>query len=176
MSVRSLRANRLSNYILIMRIATIRVPRVSRRAGMIRRYGRVENGNGPQPMPNLRTRRRVLVVEDDLDSVHSMAVLIKAMGHECQFAINGLAAIEAARTFRPDIVLLDIGLPDFMGDEIARQLKWEPGLEMTRIIAITGLPIDDVGQRARDAGCEEIFAKPLDPAVLEQLLAKPLGV
>jgi CheY-like chemotaxis protein len=98
------------------------------------------------------------------------------MGHDCQFAINGFAALDAARKFRPDIVLLDIGLPDFMGDEIARQLKWEPGLEMTRIIAITGLPIDDVGQRARDAGCEEIFAKPLDPAVLEQLLAKPLGV
>jgi CheY-like chemotaxis protein len=125
--------------------------------------------------PNPQTRRRVLVVEDNLDSVHSMVVLIKAMGHDCQFAINGFAALDAARKFRPDIVLLDIGLPDFEGDEIARQLKWEPGLENTRIIAITGLPIDDVGQRASDAGCEEIFAKPLDPAVLERLLAGPLA-
>jgi DNA-binding response OmpR family regulator len=73
--------------------------------------------------PNLQTRRRILVVEDNLDSVHSMVVLIKAMGHDCQFAINGFAALDAARKFRPDIVLLDIGLPDFEGDEIARQLK-----------------------------------------------------
>jgi two-component system CheB/CheR fusion protein len=110
------------------------------------------------------------VVEDNLDSVHSMAVLLKAMGHEVQFAINGFAAIDAARTFRPQVILLDIGLPDFKGDEIARQFKYEPGLENVRIIAITGLPIADVEQRALNAGCERVFAKPMDPAALEKLL------
>jgi CheY-like chemotaxis protein len=71
----------------------------------------------------------VLVVEDNLDSVHAMATLIKVMGHECQFAINGFAALEIARAFRPDFILLDIGLPGYRGDDIARQLKWEPGFE-----------------------------------------------
>ena len=122
----------------------------------------------PAPHPS----RRVLVVEDNLDSVHSMALLIKAMGHEIQFAINGFAAIEIARKFRPEIILLDIGLPDYQGDDIARQLKWEPGLERTRIIAMSGRAGDESRQRALEAGCEEYCIKPLDPAVLEALLAK----
>jgi CheY-like chemotaxis protein len=119
-------------------------------------------------------RRRVLVVEDNLDAVHSMALLVKMMGHECQFAINGFAALQIARTFRPDIVLLDIGLPDFKGYQIAQQLKWEPGLEHTRIIAVTALPEAD-RQRAIESGCDEFYRKPLDPALLEQLLEKRLG-
>src|SRR5687767_7731984 len=119
-------------------------------------------------------RRRVLVVEDNLDAVHSMALLVKMMGHECQFAINGFAALQIARTFRPDIVLLDIGLPDFKGYQIAQQLKWEPGLEHTRIIAVTALPEAD-RQRAIESGCDEFYRKPLDPALLEQLLEKMLG-
>jgi CheY-like chemotaxis protein len=112
------------------------------------------------------------VVDDNLDAVHSMATLIKMMGHECHFAINGFAAIDAARKFRPDVILLDIGLPDFKGHEIASQLKYEAGLEKTRIIAITGLPLENVQSRALESGCEEVFAKPMAPQVLEELLAK----
>ena len=73
-------------------------------------------------------RLRVLVVEDNLDSVHSMAMLIQAMGHDVEFAINGFVALDLARAFRPDVVLLDIGLPDFKGDQVARKLKRQPGL------------------------------------------------
>ena len=116
--------------------------------------------------------RRVLIVEDNLDSVHSMATLVRLMGHEVQFAINGFAALDIARRFRPEIILLDIALPDFKGYNIARQLKWEPDLQSTRIIAITGQPMDQVRQKALDAGCEEVFAKPIDPQVLEELLAR----
>jgi CheY-like chemotaxis protein len=115
--------------------------------------------------------RRVLLVEDHLDTVHSMAIMLKSMGHEVQFAINGFAAIDIARSFRPEFILIDIGLPDFKGDEIARQIKWEPGLEHTRIIAITGRSDDEVRQRAIDAGCEELFVKPMSPVALEELLA-----
>ena len=122
--------------------------------------------------PALQPRRRVLVVEDNLDSVHSMAMLIKAMGHEVQFAINGFAALEIARRFRPEVILLDLGLPDLEGDDIARQLKWDPGLEGARMIAISGRAGDESRQRALEAGCEEFCAKPLDPALLEALLAK----
>ena len=119
-------------------------------------------------------RRRVLVVDDNLDAVHSMATLIKMMGHECQFAINGFAALQIAREFRPEVILLDIGLPDFKGHDIAKQLKWEPGLEGTRIIAVTALPQDN-REQALAAGCDEYYRKPLDPLVLEQLLAKHAG-
>jgi|SRR5438105_226703 len=128
--------------------------------------------NVTQLRPVAETKRRILVVEDDLDSVHSMAMLIKMMGHEVQFAINGFAAIDIARTFRPDIILLDIGLPDFEGDEIARQLRYEPGLEKARIIAISGLPEERLEQRARNAGCHEFYRKPIEPARLEELLAE----
>jgi CheY-like chemotaxis protein len=121
--------------------------------------------------PDAVVRRRVLIVEDNLDAVHSMAMLVKMMGHECQFAINGFAALDIARRFRPDVILLDIGLPDFKGDDIARQLRWEPGLEQTRIIAVTALPDAD-RQRALDAGCDEFYRKPVDPVMLEQLLAR----
>ena len=122
-----------------------------------------------QPDPN--ARRRVLVVEDNLDSVHSMVMLVKMMGHEIQFAINGLAAIDIARKFRPDIIIMDIGLPDFKGDQIATQLKFEPGLENVRVIAISGLPQENLEQRALQAGCAEFYRKPIDPATLERLLS-----
>src|SRR6185436_1196860 len=112
-------------------------------------------------------RRRVLVVEDDLDSVHSMTMLIRMMGHEVEFAINGFAAIDVARKYRPDIVIVDIGLPDFKGDHLARQLKYEPGLEKTRIIAISGLPQENLEARARESGCAEFYRKPIDPTKLE---------
>jgi DNA-binding response OmpR family regulator len=74
----------------------------------------------------------VLVVEDNLDAVHSMAMLLKTMGHECKFATDGFAAIHIARMFRPHVVLLDIGLAGFKGDVVAKQLRWKPGLEHTR--------------------------------------------
>ena len=117
-------------------------------------------------------KRRVLLVEDNLDSVHSMATVLRMMGHVVEFAVNGLGAIDAARRFRPEIILLDIGLPDFRGDMIARQLRYEPGLERTRVVAMTGLPLDKVKTRALDAGCEEVYVKPLAPQLLEELLAK----
>jgi CheY-like chemotaxis protein len=124
-----------------------------------------------RPVPNAK-RRRVLVVEDNLDSVHSMTMLIRMMGHEVEFAINGFAAIAAARNYRPDIVILDLGLPDFKGDHLATQLRYEPGLEQTRIIAISGLPHQNLEERAREAGCAEFYRKPIDPMKLEEILAE----
>jgi CheY-like chemotaxis protein len=122
--------------------------------------------------PSAYPKRRVLVVDDNLDAVHSMAMLVKMYGHEVQFAINGMAALDIARSFRPDVILLDVSLPDVNGDDIARQLKWEPGLEKTRLIAITGRADDATRERVLKAGCEGIFLKPLDASVLEEILAK----
>src|SRR4051812_47156730 len=98
--------------------------------------------------PGLLPKRRVLVVDDNLDAVHMMAMLLKAMGHEVRFAINGFAAIDEARRFKPEVILLDINLPDVKGHVIARQLRHEPGLHKTRIVAVSGLA-DTGGLRQR---------------------------
>ena len=127
-------------------------------------------GSVHQLKPDVSPKRRVLVVEDNLDSVHSMAMLVKMMGHEVQFAINGFAALDIARTFRPDVILLDIGLPDFNGYEMVRQLKYEEALRNTRFIAISALPAQQFKERALSAGCHEFHPKPIDPKVLEELL------
>jgi two-component system CheB/CheR fusion protein len=124
-----------------------------------------------RPVPSVK--RRVLVVEDNLDSVHSMTALIRMMGHEVEFAINGFAALDVARKYRPDIVILDLGLPDFRGEHLAIQIKYEPGLERTRIIAISGLPQANLEERAREAGCREFYRKPIDPTKLEEILGEP---
>jgi CheY-like chemotaxis protein len=120
------------------------------------------------------TGRRVLVVEDGLDSLHTLVSLISMMGHECQFTVSGFAALKIAREFRPEIILLDIGLPDYKGYDIARHLRYQPGLEHTRIIAMTALP-EDTRQHAMDAGCDEFYRKPMDPQLLEELLSKRFG-
>jgi len=122
--------------------------------------------------PEASQKRRVLVVEDNLDSVHTMSTLVKMMGHEVEFAINGFAALDIARSFRPDVVLLDIGLPDFNGCKIVKQLKWEPGFEKTRFIAISALPAQQYKKMALDAGCTDFFPKPIDPMILEKLLGE----
>ena len=121
--------------------------------------------------PAVSAPRRVLVVEDNLDSVHSMAILVKMMGHEVQFAINGFAALAVAREFRPDIVLLDLGLPDFNGCEVARQLRYEEALRHTRFIAVSALPAQQYRELALRAGCDDFYAKPIDPRALERLLS-----
>lgn len=131
-----------------------------------------EKSNVRPLRPDVAGKRRVLVVEDNLDAVHSTMALLRAMGHEVDFAINGFAAIDAARRFAPDVILLDINLPDFKGDKLARQLKFEPGLEKVRIIALTGLPLDEVRPLALAAGCEDVHAKPMAPSLLEELLQK----
>jgi DNA-binding response OmpR family regulator len=116
-------------------------------------------------------RRRVLIVDDNLDYVHSMTVLLRAMGHEANFAINATVAVEVARSFRPDIVLLDIGLPDGDGRLLAEQLRREAGLDDIDIVCVTGRT-NEVPRRSLEAGCDAHYLKPLDPALIESVLAK----
>ena len=116
--------------------------------------------------------RRVLVVEDNVDTVDSMVRLITMMGHYCASAMNGFSALEVARRFRPDIIFLDIGLPGVNGYNLAKQLRREPALKKAYIVALTALPDAD-RQRMADAGCDDFYRKPLDPIVLQQLLADP---
>jgi CheY-like chemotaxis protein len=117
------------------------------------------------------SRWRVLVVDDSLDTVHSVAYVLRDMGHDVEFAINGYAALEAARRFQPDVVLLDIRLPDTDGWDVARRLKRDSAGRQVRVIAITGRTREGDRLRSIQAGCEEHLLKPLDWQRLEKLLA-----
>src|SRR5436190_13087256 len=98
--------------------------------------------------------RKVLVVDDNLDQVHSLALLLRQRGHVVEYAINGIVGLHVAQRFKPDVVLLDLGLPDTHGANIARQMKANPELKDTRILAITGLDSEQDRLRAMAAGCE----------------------
>ncbi len=121
--------------------------------------------------PSLAPRRRVLVIDDSLDYVRSMVLLLRSMGHCANFAINATAATEVARSFQPDVVLLDVGLPDGDGRLLAAQLRREAGLGDVRIVCVTGRVQEDP-RRSLEAGCDAHFLKPLDSATLERELAR----
>ena len=94
---------------------------------------------GDVPANVKTTVRRVLVVDDELDTAETLSFLLRDAGHQVEFAINGYSAIELAHRLRPDIIFLDLGLPDIDGCQLARQLRRVPGLERARIVAVTGL-------------------------------------
>jgi DNA-binding response OmpR family regulator len=115
-------------------------------------------------------RRRILVVEDNLDQARMLATLIRLMGHEVRCEDNGAAAIAAARRLRPDLVLLDLGLPGGDGFEVARRLREEFGAGL-RIIALTAYGSERDREHATGAGCDLHLVKPADPRFLESLLS-----
>ena len=96
--------------------------------------------------------------------------LLETQGYTVTFAINGFAALEIAREFKPNVVILDMRLPDMSGLDIARQLKFEPGLEGVRIIALSGSP--EFRQKAAEHGILEFVLKPADPSVWRELLER----
>ncbi|HEX5030109.1 MAG TPA: ATP-binding protein [Candidatus Eisenbacteria bacterium] len=114
--------------------------------------------------------RRVLVVEDDSDSAQSLAMLLQVWGHQVEIALDGHQALDAARSFEPEIVLLDIGIPGLDGYEVAERLRSEHGAEL-KLIALTGYGREDDRQRSRDAGFDRHLVKPLEPPRLREMLA-----
>jgi two-component system CheB/CheR fusion protein len=117
-------------------------------------------------------QHRVLVVDDHLDTAQSMAVVLREMGHEVQFAINGYAAIDIANKFRPEVVVVDMLLPDFHGSDLSRLLRMNAKPRSIRVIAVTGNRGEEVRERALAAGCDEFLLKPIEWKTVEQLLAK----
>jgi CheY-like chemotaxis protein len=118
--------------------------------------------------------RRVLIVEDNLDSVRALAELVRDIGHRVEFAINGYAALEIARRFKPQFVLLDLGLPGMDGYDVCRRLKREPGLEEARIIAVTAYGRNEHRVKSRAAGCALHLVKPVSPQALFDVLESSL--
>jgi CheY-like chemotaxis protein len=137
-------------------------------AGPPRAFGPVDPaGRGPALG---RDGRKILLVEDDLDAVHTLAYVLRRLGHQVEFAINGYAALDVARKFRPDFVILDIGLPGMNGFELCERIKKDPELRSTRIIALTAYGQEEYRKRSLAAGCELHLVKPHDPGVLATYL------
>ncbi len=128
-------------------------------------------GDGHRPAPAL-TRRRILVVDDNEDSAQTMAMVLRRLwGQETEIAHDGEGAIAKAREFRPDVILLDIGLPGMSGFEVARRLRDRPSAVPPLIVAMTGLGHEDDVRRSRDSGFDHHLVKPVDLDALRGLLA-----
>ena len=113
--------------------------------------------------------RRVLVVDDNADAADSLAMLLQVHGDEVRVAYDGEEALFAEQEFKPDVQLLDIGMPKLSGYDVARRVRDARGPEVL-IVAITGWGQDEDRQRAREAGFDHHFTKPVDYAVLLDLL------
>jgi signal transduction histidine kinase len=119
------------------------------------------------------SRRRVLVVEDNLDGAETLKEVLELLGHEVAVVNDGLSVLDRARAFKPEIVLCDIGLPGMDGYDVARQLRREPQLRDVRLVALTGYALPEDQQRAFAAGFSEHMAKPVKLEALERLFADP---
>ncbi|MDI1475154.1 PAS domain S-box protein [Polyangium sp. y55x31] len=114
--------------------------------------------------------RRILVVDDNADVAESLSMLLRIAGHEVHTAHDGSAALEAARTFRPEVVLLDIGLPGMNGYEVARQLRQDPDQSQAILVALTGYGHEEDRRRTKEAGFSAHLVKPVDLVALEAVL------
>jgi signal transduction histidine kinase/ActR/RegA family two-component response regulator len=114
---------------------------------------------------------RVLVVDDNLDAAHTLNLFLAAGGHRVEIAYNALDAIEVAKVFSPQVCLLDIGLPDMDGNELARRLRRLPQTSGALLVAATGYGRQQDRDAARDAGFDHYMVKPVNTIQLSELLA-----
>jgi two-component system CheB/CheR fusion protein len=115
---------------------------------------------------------KVLVVDDNVDTVLSFTMLLKASGHDVRAAHDGPTAVQVALDFRPDVVLLDIGLPGLNGYEVAKRIRQQPDFQNVVLVALTGYGQDSDRQSSLQAGFDHHLVKPARLAQLQQILAK----
>jgi PAS domain S-box-containing protein len=127
----------------------------------------------PAPRPSVRSRspRRVLVVDDNVDAARALGLLLEQMGHDVQVAHDGLAALEAARGNRPEIVLLDITMPGIDGMGVVRRLRQDPRFEEVPFVAVTGRGSEEDRRASREAGFDEHLVKPVGLDSLQRVFA-----
>ena len=124
------------------------------------------NAEGPA-----RTQRRILVADDNNDALESLATLLQLSGHEVYTAANGAMALESAEAHRPEVALLDIGMPKLDGYEVARRIRAQPWGQRITLVALTGWGQDSDRRRSQEAGFDSHLVKPLDLDKLMELLA-----
>src|SRR5689334_21881320 len=113
---------------------------------------------------------RILVVDDNHDSALCLAMMLSIMGHDTRTAHDGETAVATAESFRPEVVLLDIGLPKLNGYEVAQQIREHAWGKSMFLIAVTGWGQEEDRQRSSEVGLNVHMVKPVEPAALERLL------
>jgi CheY-like chemotaxis protein len=114
--------------------------------------------------------RRILLVEDDADSREALKTLLELSGHQVEVAVDGGAAVAHAIAHRPDVALVDIGLPEIDGNEVARRIRAELGDDGIFLVALTGYGGEGDEELSRAAGFDAHFTKPVELSRLERLL------
>jgi PAS domain S-box-containing protein len=118
-----------------------------------------------------RLRRRVLVVDDNVDALKSLSMLVCQLGNEVFQASDGQQAIEAAEQYRPEVILMDLGMPKVSGYDAARRIREEPWGNEILLVATTGWGQDEDRRRTKDAGFDYHFVKPVMPDQIQQVLS-----
>jgi DNA-binding response OmpR family regulator len=113
-----------------------------------------------------------LIVDDNVDSAVSLAILLQLQRHEVNVAYDGPGALEAARRYRPEIVIIDIGLPGMDGHEVSLRLREVDGGEHLLLVAMTGYGQVDDRVRSQKAGFDAHLVKPVDMAALQAILTQ----
>jgi CheY-like chemotaxis protein len=125
------------------------------------------------PRPDFQRHLRILVVEDDPESLQMMGALLSLWGHEPTLVPAGPEALAAVRQEMPDVILLDLGLPGMDGFEVARAVRLQPGGgSSVLIVAVTAFRGEEHQRQAREAGFDKYLMKPVDIDTLRQVLAQ----
>jgi CheY-like chemotaxis protein len=131
-----------------------------------------DGGFVPPPTYRGARRRRILVVDDQLDAAEALAALLRHMGHDVQVARDGHAALEAARLNSPQLVLLDLGMPGVDGYSVVARLRRENGFDSVPFVAVTGAGLPEDLRRTREAGFDAHLVKPVTHEILRQMLER----
>jgi PAS domain S-box-containing protein len=131
----------------------------------------VERKTPDSTMNDTTVSRHVLVVDDEPDSAVTLAMLLQLRGHRADVAQDGAEALDRAETLRPDVILLDLGLPGMDGYEVCRRLREQPWARTMFIVALTGWGQEEDRRRTREAGFDLHLVKPVDPDELMRVLA-----
>ncbi len=126
------------------------------------------------PAPAVAGRRTILVADDNLDALVSLATLLSLDGHEVYRARDGAEALEVAQRQRPEVALLDIGMPRADGYEVARRIRSEPWGRRMTLVALTGWGQESDRRRSEEAGFDVHLTKPVDPKAVSDLLRAPV--
>ena len=114
--------------------------------------------------------KRVLIADDNLDAAESLQLWLQLAGHDVQIAATGTQALKIAAAFRPDVALLDLGMPDLSGFDVARRIREAPWGSGIVLVALTGWGEDDDKKRSTEAGFDHHLTKPIPPDAIEELI------
>ena len=126
----------------------------------------VETETANQPSTQAR---RILVADDNADSAESLSLMLELLGHKVKMAQDGAEAVEVAKTFLPELVFLDLGMPRMNGYDAARMIRSLPECNGVVLIALTGWGQEEDKRRSQEAGFDHHIVKPIDFAVVEKL-------